>query len=391
MATRIFDVSAHALPEHIEDLPGYDAALFLIRSAGKPLCQITLPLHEGKLDCRELRWSVRELAEYMHPASPADQGAGDKAKHRLTATVAVCTRERPDDLVKCLDALVALADDGQELLVVDNCPATTATREVVSRYPQVRYTCEPKRGLDNARNHAIAEAHGEILAFIDDDAVADPMWLRALLHGFENPAVQCVTGLTMPLELETPAQEMFEKLTGFSRRGFSRRIFQSPPLNPLATGDIGAGANMAIRRQVVDRIGPFDEALDAGTASESGGDHEFFTRVLRAGHRIVYEPEAINWHRHRRSWEELRKAMYGYGVGVYAAWTRSLISEREYGVLPRAFLWFVLEQAPRLIRSILRPSPDLPTELLWAELRGCWAGPAAYLRARRMARSAAYG
>lgn len=395
MATKIFDISVDALPGRLEGLDKYQAALFLVRRNGIPLGKLTLPVSAGKIDGRELRSAIYQSlggsialdvarAEFAEEEAPC-------ADVTPTATVVICTRERPDDLVRCLEALMKLADDGQDILVVDNCPSTEATRAVVDRFPAVRYVREPRRGLDNARNCAIREGASEVLAFIDDDAVADPMWLRALLRPFADPDVQCVTGLTMPLELESEAQEMFETLTGFSRRGFTRRVFRSPPLSPLATGGIGAGANMAIRRRVVDRIGLFDDALDAGTASESGGDHEFFTRVLRAGYSIVYTPEAVNWHRHRRSWAELHKAMYGYGVGVYAAWTRSLLSEREWGVIPRAFKWFVYDQAPRLTRSLLRPSSTLPFDLLWAELRGCWVGPWAYLKARRTARLTSNG
>ncbi|MCA1627002.1 MAG: glycoside hydrolase family 2, partial [Acidobacteria bacterium] len=95
--------------------------------------------------------------------------------------------------------------------------------------------------------------------------------------------------------------------------------------------------NMALRRSAVEQVGFFDEALDAGTPARSGGDNEMFTRILLAGYRIVYEPAALNCHRHRRTWEELRAAIYGYGVGVYAAWTRSLLVEGELSALKVAF------------------------------------------------------
>jgi hypothetical protein len=142
---------------------------------------------------------------------------------------------------------------------------------------------------------------------------------------------------------------------------------------------------------LAERIGYFDEALDAGTPTQSGGDHEFFARILRAGHHIIYEPAALNRHRHRRTREELRRTMYGYGVGTYAAWTRSLLVEREWGVVPRALGWFRHDQAPRLLRSLLRPDPRLPPDLFWAELRGCWHGPLAYLRSQREVRLADRG
>src|SRR5262249_20614927 len=213
-------------------------------------------------------------------------------------TVAVCTRDRPNDLERCLRGLLALPARGQELLVVDNAPSGTWTEAVVRRHPGVRYLREEQPGLNHARNHALRAARHEIVAFLDDDATPDPIWLRGLLEPFADPRVLCVTGLTMPLELETPAQEWFERYSPFGR-GFERRIFDGSRQTPLAVGPIGAGANMALRREVLDLVGPFDVALDAGTATHSGGDHDMFARILIGGYQIVYQPAALSWHRHR--------------------------------------------------------------------------------------------
>ena len=140
---------------------------------------------------------------------------------------------------------------------------------------------------------------------------------------------------------------------------------------------------MAVRREVLLALGGFDEALDAGTVTMSGGDHEMFGRILAAGHRSVYDPRAVSWHRHRRTWEELRRALYGYGVGVYAMWTRKLLFDREPGVLKHAARWLRYGQAPRLWRTLRRRPGALPLDLLAAEFRGCFVGPIAYFRARR--------
>jgi hypothetical protein len=108
-----------------------------------------------------------------------------------------------------------------------------------------------------------------------------------------------------------------------------------------------------------------------------------FSSILDAGHRIVYEPAALSWHRHRRTWEELRQALYGYGVGVYAFWTRHLLFERELKVPKLAWGWFRHTQLPALVRSLLRRPGSTPLDLLLAELRGCATGPWAYLSSRR--------
>jgi len=139
---------------------------------------------------------------------------------------------------------------------------------------------------------------------------------------------------------------------------------------------------MALRKSVVNLVGPFDEVLDAGTPTHSGGDNEMFSRILARGYRIVYEPEAINYHCHRRTWGELRQTLYGYGVGVYAAWTRSLLRDREFSVLWAAWMWFHLSQLPTLVRSLLLMDGSIPFSLILSEIFGCIKGPWAYMASR---------
>lgn len=237
-------------------------------------------------------------------------------------------------------------------------------------------------GLNAARNRAVREARHALIAFTDDDAIVDRQWLAALLRDFDDPSVLCVTGLTMPAQLDTEAQELFESYSPFGR-GFVRRVFDLTRTSPLAVGRVGAGANMALRRSTPDLVGEFDEALDGGTPTRSGGDHEMFSRILASGFRIVYDPAALSWHRHRRGMEELRDTLRGYGTGVYAMWTRALVEEREFGVFKQALAWLRHGQVPELARCLARRPRRVPLGLLAAEWRGCLAGPRAYLTSRR--------
>jgi GT2 family glycosyltransferase len=298
---------------------------------------------------------------------------------RLSATVAICTRERPEDLDRALSGVAGLTHRPEEIIVVDNAPATLATRRVVERWRTVRYVHEPGRGLDRARNRALRESRTEIVAFVDDDAVAEPEWLAALLANFQQRRIVCATGLTLPLELATQAQELFEEHCSFVR-GFGRRVFDGQRDNPLAVGAIGAGVNMAVRREVALALGGFDERLDAGTPSRSGGDHDLFVRLLAAGHSIAYDPGAVVHHRHRRTIEEIIDAVHGYGVGVYSMFTGQLLERRELGVLKLAWLWFRTTQLP----AVLRAADPMARRLARAELRGCARGPWAWLAARRL-------
>lgn len=385
MATAVLDLDLNNIPPTIVVPDRYDKALILIRLNKHPIGQLTLPVIEGQIAGLGLRDKLVKAAgerywqqwlyEYL------DWNETGKARKLPTATIAVCTRDRPDDLRRCLDALMRLPDDGQEFLVIDNCPSTDATQQLVKDYPRVRYIHEERPGLDIARNRALQEAQHEIVAFTDDDAAPDPNWLQALLPNFNDPMVLCVTGLTMPLELETEAQEWFEQHYPFGK-GFRRRSFDMTKQSPLAVGRVGAGANMALRRRVLDLVGSFDEALDAGTLSCSGGDHEMFARIMIAGYRIVYDPAALSWHRHRRTWNELRRTFYGYGVGAYASFTRHLLAG-ELSVFRIMLGWLWHDQLPALSRSLLKRSDSVPLDLILAELRGCAVGPWAYFSARR--------
>lgn len=387
MATAVLDFDYLNLPEEISGLEGYARALVLVRIGRLPGCQVNVAVEDGRISRTALIDEVANQAlrsfwdawlfETLEPG-----WAQTPSFIPRPASVAICTRDRPDDLYMALTSLQSLPDDGQEILVVDSASADNRTREVAEQFAGVRYLREEVPGLNRARNRALREARHEIVAFIDDDARADPFWLRGLTRNFQNPLTLCVTGLTMPVELQTEAQELFERYSPFSR-GFTRCEYDRWRLSPLAANRAGAGANMAWRKTTLDKIGPFDPALDAGTATQSGGDTEMFARALTHGYRVVYEPAALNWHRHRRTWPELLRVVYGYGVGTYALLTRRWLTERDPGVVWVALDWLISSQLPGLARAILRRPGSLPGKIILSELRGCLKGPGAYLAARR--------
>jgi GT2 family glycosyltransferase len=241
---------------------------------------------------------------------------------------------------------------------------------------------EPRPGAGIARNRGLLAASCDIVAFTDDDAEVDPDWLDALLPNFDDPTVALVTGLTLPRELETKAQIWFERINGF-HRAFERREFDLTNVDPLAAGVLGASANMALRKAVLAETGMLDEALGPGTGCRSGEDHEFFYRVLSRGHRAVYDPAAVVRHRYRREWKALRSALYGYGVGVFAWWTRALLVERELSVLRTGPGYFWHHHSKNLIRALFRRPGSMPFDLAYAEFAGALAGPWAYCRGIR--------
>ena len=388
MAAAVLDLE---LSDSIPDggaLERYTSAFVVLRLGGIPVGHCWVPVTSCRLDDVQLRTCARAAIPAFSRRWVERQLGRDLLPVRdlPSATVAICTRDRPDDLERALTAVTAAAQ-GRPVLVVDNHPSSPATEHVVRARPHVRYVREDTPGLNAARNRALREATTDVVAFTDDDAAPEPAWLDALLRNFDHPLIAAVTGLTLPLELETPAQEWFERFTPFGR-GYYRHVFDPLHCSPHSAGQVGAGANMAVRRSALEHVGPFDERLDAGTPTKSGGDHEMFARLLTHGYRIVYEPAAVSRHRHRRSWEELRATIQGYGTGVYAMWTGQVIERGDISVVRQAARWALRVQMPALFRSLARRPGAPPLDLVVSELVGCARGPLAWRASRRRPRQA---
>jgi hypothetical protein len=138
---------------------------------------------------------------------------------------------------------------------------------------------------------------------------------------------------------------------------------------------------MALRRNVLEKIGFFDESLDTGTPTLSGGDTDLISRILAGGYRIVYDPRALNWHLHRNSWNTLRKTLFGYGVGVSAALTRRFVVDGECDV-PNLYLRILWGKLRSFVSSILNKDEHSPGDLKLAEIAGFLIGPLAYCYSR---------
>lgn len=314
---------------------------------------------------------------------------------RLHVTVAVCTRNRAAQLRECLDALSALDYPTAllDIVIVDNAPTDTSTRDIVAEYPSMRYRCEPRPGLDWARNRAVREARGEIVAYTDDDVSVDRGWVKAIADAFEEePHAMCVTGLVLPDELDTDAQLLFERYGGFGR-GFERSVYrvdreagQSAAKLYGGTGRFGTGANMAFRRRFFEAEGLFDPALDVGTPANGGGDLEMFFRVLQAGTALVYEPAAMVRHRHRRDYASLKKQIANNGIGFYSYLVRTAQAypDERSALLRLGTWWLWWWNTRRLLRAIVRPGA-FPIDLIFAEFKGSFIGLRRYGAARRHA------
>jgi glycosyltransferase involved in cell wall biosynthesis len=394
MPIRVIDVDLERqLPriEAIDPVTGkrYGGAYCLIRRSGSPVKVIEFPLRGDGMSAPALRMLLSR-AVATAPALPGPLALA--ANHDSPVRVVVATRDRPTALEVCLDSLLRQDYRHFEVVVVDNAPSSSSTAELIeSRYVQtglVRYIREDQPGLGYAHNRGLADATAPIIAFTDDDVIVDPKWLSAIERHFSEPDVGCVTGLILPAELETRAQYWTERHGGFGK-GFIRRSFDlgknrpNDRLFPFAAGTLGSGANMAFRTSALASIGGFDLALGAGTLARGGDDLAAFASIIRAGNRLIYEPEAIVWHHHRREETGMRRQAYNYGVGLGAYLTKTMIDD------PSTLLDFA-KASPWALAHILSPSSsknsrlpiDFPAGMQWSERLGMLVGAPAYLRSR---------
>lgn len=214
---------------------------------------------------------------------------------RPTISVIVCSRDRADQLERCLQAFEqADAPPGSwELLVVDN-GSTDHTSEVVrarsrgTRLP-LEYLVEDAPGLSRARNRGLAAAAGDLVAFTDDDCRVSPTWLQAIVRVFaRDPNLMVLGGrvdLADPLDSPVSIRPFPDALRISEMHHIMARLM---------------GCNMAFRHDVFRKIGLFDPKLGAGTLIGSSEDLDMFYRALKAGMTLRYEPEVHVRHAHGR-------------------------------------------------------------------------------------------
>lgn len=330
-------------------------------------------------------WLAATLApKLLQEALRAELVPPPDLSHFPSLSVAVCTKDRPDNVERLLRSLLPLQRAEEqpqfEILIVDNAPSDDRTQTLVAAYPRVRYVREPKAGLNFARNCALHTATGELLAFLDDDVTVDRQWLHGLWEAWaENPDAGAFTGLVLPYELATSAQILFEQRGGFGR-GFEKirygQVLPGNPLYPCGAGIFGAGCNMAFRRQVLLDLGGFDEALDTGKPLPGGGDLDSFYRVIRAGYPLVYEPQYAVYHQHRRELSQLRHQYWTWGLGFMAFVVKSMRTDPAMrGKLVRLIRWWVGDQCWQLGQSLSGHhvlSPSMILAEMWGGIVGLW-------------------
>jgi O-antigen biosynthesis protein len=255
--------------------------------------------HRGGYEIRDWEFGLTTRAREPKLALAAVGRAYAAAPHSGAAriSVVICTHNGAATLRECLDGVRALSYTDYEVIVVSD-GSSDDSAQIAAGYDGVRVIETPQRGLAAARNTGMEAASGEIIAYIDDDAVPEPRWLDHLAAAF---AEDCYAAAGGPNVLPP-------------RSGRVAQCVANAPGGPthvlLSDNDAEhvPGCNMAIRKHALEQIGGFDPQFRA-----AGDDVDVCWRLLDAGHRIAFSNGAVVCHRRRDSVSAYLRQQRAYG------------------------------------------------------------------------------
>jgi GT2 family glycosyltransferase len=212
-------------------------------------------------------------------------------------SVVVCAYNAELTMRECLESLTKLSYPSYEAVIVDD-GSNDHTGAIADEYPQFKIIHQPNRGLSAARNVGMAAATGDIIAYLDSDAVADPDWLTYLAWKFKSTDHVGIGGPNLP-----PPEG-----------GWLANCVASAPGSPThillddETAEHIPGCNMAFHKEALAAIGGFDASYTA-----AGDDVDICWRLQERGHTIGFSPAAIVWHHRRKTIKSYLKQQMGYG------------------------------------------------------------------------------
>lgn len=254
------------------------------------------------------------------------------SKDNLKLSIVVCSYNRGKKIRNCIDALLAqsLPRNQYEIIVV-NDGSTDDTATIINEYKDsIRIiTNNPNQGLGQSRNNGARAARALIIAFTDDDCIADNDWAKRLLSAYDDPSVMAAGGKIIPYkndkwllkyyEANNPLAHvtftfdsnsgMLYTLTEYIKRSFSLKRLPDAPIKLQMI----VGANMSMRRDIFDKVAGFDPKLRFG-----GEEEDFWTRLRAMDPTVTmrYVPTAVIGHDYDASFKDAIRRNYKYGMGA---------------------------------------------------------------------------
>lgn len=221
---------------------------------------------------------------------------------RPKVSIIVPAHGRPEATRRCVQSLLTLdyPADRREIIVVDDA-STPPLAEVLGDLPITLLRQDCNIGQSAARNLAAAQASGAILAFIDNDCVAEPDWLKALLPYLDDPAVAIVGGRVIAPPTRGAVAAFEAVRSPLDMGAVETEVTPNAAVSYLPT------CNLLVRLDALLAQGGFDASLRVGE------DVDFIWRVLRSGHRAWYIPTGRVVHHHRVQWGDWLRRRADYG------------------------------------------------------------------------------
>jgi glycosyltransferase involved in cell wall biosynthesis len=252
-------------------------------------------------------------------------------KQPVSISVLVATRNRANDLVACLTAILRGTYDRYEVLIADQS-TTTATQKIIKQFNdrRIKYYRLSTTGKSRALNYLWRKAKGDIVAFTDDDCIAHSQWLARMAAAYDaNPTVGGVLGSVHPYRPNLHHHQVCPSL-------FVRNV---PSIihdrHVIAYKAIGMGNNMSFRKQVVMEAGDFFSWLGPGAPfGFAGGDEsEYLYRVLSLHHALFYDPTVVVYHNRWIRSDDDERLQAKYSLGLYAFWYYYLFTQADFPLL----------------------------------------------------------
>jgi glycosyltransferase involved in cell wall biosynthesis len=198
-------------------------------------------------------------------------------------SVIIPTFNSAKELTKCLESLKTqtISNEKYEVIVVDD-GSNDGTKDAVATYP-VKYIYQQNRGPAAARNHGVSEAQGEIILFTDADCEPQPNWIEEMIRPMDNPQVIGVKGT-----YKTRQKELMARIVQIEYEHKYERMKKFKYIDFIDT------YSAAYRKDIFLKYRGFDERYPKASVE----DQEFSFRLSHDGHKMVFNPEAVVYHKH---------------------------------------------------------------------------------------------
>jgi O-antigen biosynthesis protein len=288
-------------------------------------------------------------------------------------------------LARCLAGLQRLDYPRYDVIVVDNTRGDQEVRRLAET-AGARWIAEPRVGLSRARNTGARSAAGEIVAFIDDDAVPRPDWLASHAEALRDPSLAATAGRVLaPSDATSPGRiwaagvedlgDAFVRIDPASPHWFERANF----------GGVGFGPNMAFRSKLFEDGWGFRESLGLGEGERPlGEEHYAFFSLVRTGHALAYVPDAVVYHEPPAGSSELRSKKRRLARGSASYLVMLFVEHPEFRGRTFRYALTALRRKRRPWRGGSFDGPLLSRRELAA---AALSAPVIYLRSRRSSAS----